>query len=209
VIDHLVLATPSVEATAEAIRTSWAVPIVAGGSHVGLGTRNALTGLGGATYLEIVGPDEGQPMPPFPRPFGVDGLTEAALVAWCVRPARPLADVLARISAEGIDLGPVTEMSRERPDGVTLRWQLTYPLLQEPHLGTLPFLIDWMDSPHPTTTVPYEAILQRLTITHPQPDFVAAVLGAIGTWRTVAVEPGPPGLNASISTPRGIFTLSR
>jgi len=209
VIDHLVLATPSVAATAAGIRTSWGVDVVTGGAHVGLGTRNELTGLGGATYLEIVGPDDDQPAPAFARPFGVDDLTGASLVAWCARPARPLADVLAELTAAGIDLGPATEMSRLRPDGVLLQWQLTFPLLTAPHYGTLPFLIDWLQSPHPTASLPHQATLRELAIAHPQPDLVRTVLSAVGSSTPIVVAEGPCALHAVIDTPQRRVTLSR
>ncbi|CAB4365086.1 unannotated protein [freshwater metagenome] len=208
-IDHLVLATPSVDATAAIVRDTWGVPVIAGGSHVGMGTRNELTGLGGTTYLEIVGPDSAQPAPGFPRPFGVDDLTVASLVAWCARPTRPLAQVLERLSAEGIDLGPATNMSRARPDGTLLQWQLTFPLLAPPHAGTLPFLIDWLDSTHPTASLPHDARLRRLTITHPQPDLVRTVLNATGGSTSIAIEQGAPSLHASVDTPRGVVSLGR
>ncbi|MEN9645225.1 MAG: hypothetical protein RL238_1894, partial [Actinomycetota bacterium] len=148
-IDHLVLATPDVAATAATIADDWGLALTPGGAHVGRGTRNELTGLGGATYLEVVGPDAQQPDPPFPRPFGVDDLTEAALVAWCARPTRSIDEVVARCAALGIDLGAAAAMSRARPDGVLLEWRLTMPLLGHPHDGTAPFLLDWLASPHP------------------------------------------------------------
>lgn len=209
VIDHLVLATPSVTATAADIGQSWGIEVVAGGAHLGLGTRNELTGLGGSTYLEIVGPDDAQPAPGFPRPFGVDDLSAAALVAWCARPTRPLPEVLAELRADGIDLGGATEMTRLRPDGVLLQWQLTFPMLSAPNHGTVPFLIDWLDSPHPTASLPHEATLRELVITHPQPDLVEAVLVAIGTASSIVVAAGQPSLRATIDTPRGLVTLSR
>ena len=182
---------------------------MAGGAHVGLGTRNELTGLGGTTYLEIVGPDDAQQAPGFPRPFGVDDLATAALVAWCARPTRALADVLAALAAEGIELGAATEMSRLRPDGVLLQWQLTFPLLQPPHLGTLPFLIDWLQSPHPAASLPHAAALRRLTITHPQPELVRTVLAAVGSSDLVPVEAGAASLHAALTTPRGPVEFSR
>lgn len=208
-IDHLVLATPSVTATAEDIRQSWGIEVVAGGAHVGLGTRNELTGLGGDTYLEIVGPDDEQAAPAFPRPFGVDDLSAAALVAWCARPTRPLPEVLAELRAGGIDLGGATDMSRLRPDGVLLQWQLTFPVLVAPHHGTLPFLIDWLRSPHPTESLPHQARLRELTITHPQPDLVRTVLSAAGSSSVIAVDEGTCALHAIIDTPQGQVTLGR
>ena len=206
-IDHLVLATPDVAATAAQVRADWGIEVVAGGSHTGRGTRNELTGLGGASYLEIVGPDDGQPDPPFPRPFGVDGLTAPALVAWCARPTRPLADVVAAIAALGVDVGEIAEMSRLRPDGVELKWQLTFPLLGPPHVGTLPFLIDWLDSPHPTESLPHEASLTFLHLTHPDADLLRAVLAEVGTSDVVTVESGEAELHADIWTPRGVVRI--
>jgi hypothetical protein len=202
-IDHLVLATPDVEATAAQVERDWGIEVVAGGAHIGRGTHNALTGLGAGVYLEIVGPDPGQPDPPFPRPFGVDELTEPTLVAWCARPARPLPHVIAQVSRHGIDLGPIADMSRARPDGVQLNWRLTFPLLGPPHLGTLPFLIDWLDTPHPTESLPHDAHLTALHIRHPRADLVHALLGEIGHTRAIEVEQGPAHLSAELRTPSG------
>ncbi|MBI4935436.1 MAG: VOC family protein [Actinobacteria bacterium] len=206
-IDHLVLATPDVPATAAEIRASWGIELAPGGSHVGRGTRNELTGLGGATYLEVVGPDPTQPDPALPRPFGVDDLPTASLVAWCARPRRALPDVLNAIAALGMDLGGAMEMSRARPDGVLLQWQLTFPLLGPPHLGVVPFLIDWLDSPHPALDLPHEATLASLHLTHPEADMVNAVLAEIGASSIIEVAEGPASLSAAVHTPRGPVTL--
>ena len=211
-IDHLVLATPDVDATSAQIRSEWGVAVVAGGSHSGRGTRNELTGLGDRTYLEIVGPDAGQPEPDGPRPFGVDDLTKPTFVAWCARPAHTLDDVLARLAAHGIDLGPATGMTRMRPDGVQLTWQLTFPLLGQPHHGALPFLIDWLDSPHPSASLPHDAQLMSLHITHPQADMVGIVLaeisrGTTGLMTTIELQAGPARLQAEVLTPRGLLLL--
>ena len=199
------------DATSSEIRDRWGAAVVAGGSHTGRGTRNELTGLGGATYLEIVGPDAAQPPPEGPRPFGVDQLTQPAFVAWCACPARPLTEVLARIGALGLDLGPVAEMSRMRPDGAQLNWRLTFPLLDQPHRGTVPFLIDWLDSPHPSTSLPHDAQLISVRITHPQSDVLVAVLAEIASGSsdltTVEVADGPAELHAEISTRRGVLQL--
>lgn len=206
-IDHLVLATPDVAATAAAIATDWGLSLTAGGAHVGRGTRNELTGLGGATYLEVVGPDGDQPTTPFARPFGVDDLAAASLVAWCARPPHPLDDVVAACAERGIDLGAPSAMSRARPDGVLLEWRLTFPLLDPPHLGTVPFLIDWQSSPHPATTLPHQCTLQSLQLCHPQADLIRAVLAEIGIDERVEVAEGPAALAATILTPAGVRRL--
>lgn len=206
-IDHLVLATPDVAATSAALGAEWGIALSPGGAHVGRGTRNELTGLGGSTYLEVVGPDADQPDPPFSRPFGVDDLTEPTLVAWCARPALPLHDAVAACRALGVDLGDDVPMSRARPDGVLLQWRLTFPLLGHPYHGTVPFLIDWLASPHPALSLPHECSLRTLHLTHPQADVVQAVLAAVGSDARVEVAQGPAALAAVVDTPVGVRDL--
>ena len=206
-IDHLVLATPNLAATTSAVSGAWGIQLTPGGSHIGLGTRNELAGLGGATYLEVVGPDDTQPEHSGPRPFGIDDLETQRLVAWCARPQRRLGDVIAAVAAFGIDMGGIVEMARRRPDDIVLRWQLTLPMLDGPHRGTLPFLIDWLDSPHPTSSLAHRATLLALHITHPQADLVRAVLAEIGAAPHIEVVSGKESLSAVVRTPQGDVAL--
>ena len=201
------LATPDLPGTSTRVAAEWGVAVVAGGQHVGFGTRNELTGLGGGAYLEIVGPDESQPAPPRPRPFGVDELAAARLVAWCARPARPLSEVRGELERAGFDPGPATSMSRQRPDGVLLEWSLTIPHLEAPHFGVMPFLIDWQRSEHPTVSLPNEAALVTLHLSHPDPGALTRALWVIGVDDRIEVTAGEPGLTATIDTPRGTVAL--
>jgi hypothetical protein len=139
VIDHLVYATPELQATVADLRSK-GIELVEGGSHVGIGTRNFLTGLGGEIYLEVIGPDPEQDEPPAPRPFGIDDLDEAKLVTWAER-------------VEGLEGQGSVAMTRMRPDGVLLEWTIA---LQEDG----PFQIDWKDSPHPTESLPSSCTLR-------------------------------------------------
>jgi len=207
VIDHLVLATPDLGATSSDVAAQWGAAVLAGGQHVGFGTRNELTGLGGGTYLEIVGPDPSQPDPAGPRPFGVDDLPAARLVTWCARPARPLDEVRAELVKVGIDPGPGNAMSRRRPDGVLLEWSLTLPHLDEPHWGVMPFLIDWQHSEHPTVSLPADATLVTLRLTHPSRDLLSRALWVIGIDDRIELVEGEPAIAAIIDTPRGSVTL--
>ncbi|WP_395103579.1 VOC family protein [Actinomadura sp. SCN-SB] len=173
VLDHLVYAAPDLEAAVERVAEAVGTRPVEGGPHLGFGTRNYLLGLGGRSYLEIVGKDPGQPEPAGPRPFGVDDLEAPALVAWAVA-TTDIDTAVARARKAGVDPGDAHDMSRRRPDGTLLKWRLT-----PPQPGVLPFLIDWGDTPHPTETLP-TVPLRSFEITHPNPETLRPELAALG-----------------------------
>lgn len=198
VLDHLVYAGPDLAAAVARVAALTGVTPAPGGRHVGLGTANHLADLGAGMYLEVIGPDPDQPDPEGPRPFGIDELTEPALVAWAVR-TTDIDTTIAKARAHGFDPGDATEMSRETGDGETLRWRLTPPSVP----GTLhPFLIDWGSTPHPTTRDLPSLPLLMVTGTHPDPDSVLAVTDALGLELLVRRAP-KAGLTAALRTPEG------
>ena len=207
-IDHLVYAAPNLAHASANIADLFGATPTPGGSHVGRGTSNELLALGGATYLEVIGPDPAQPEPDGGRQFGIDRLPAPALVAWCVRPARPLEEVVAEARDAGVDFGGVTAMSRRRPDGSLLEWRLTFPQLDGPFGCALPFLIDWGTSPHPTDTLSTAAQLARLDITHDDPRLLRTALDIIGAREDVEIILGAPALAATIETQRGVVILT-
>ncbi len=173
-----------------------------GGRHVGLGTANALVGLGGAGYLEIVGPDPYGPPPEGRRPFAVDDLREPRLVTWAVRSTDLGVDVAAARRG-GYDPGRAREMSRRTPTGELLRWQLTLAP-DGVDTGPVPFLIDWLDTPHPTTAGLPAVELTAFEVHGPA--VVASQLAALGLGVTVIAAP-VGGLLARLTTPRGPVVL--
>lgn len=208
-IDHLVFASDDLPKASALIAELLGIAPTPGGSHVGKGTRNELLSMGGATYLEVIGPDEAQPAPDGPRPFGIDDLVEPALVAWCVRPSRPLREIVVEAREVGIEFGDVSAMSRRRPDGVLLDWELTVPQFGGPFGRALPFLIDWAVSPHPTDTLPPAVQLVQLDILHSQPERLSMAFDIIGLTSGVAIhDADQPALRARIATARGEVTLT-
>jgi hypothetical protein len=182
VLDHIVVAAPDLAAAVTWFTDLTGVRPVPGGRHQGLGTANYLAGLGGGAYLEILGPDPDpdpdQPAAGRPRPFGIGELPFPRVATWAIRPD-DLDRQIAAARANGYDPGQPQAMSRATPDGEVLRWRLT-PLDPTIGDGLVPFLIDWGDTPHPTTrglpTVP----LVSFEATHPAPDSVRPALAALG-----------------------------
>lgn len=211
-IDHLVYATPDLQKAVAEIEARIGVAPTPGGAHLGMGTFNALLGLGSRTYLEIIGPDPAQPEPEGPRPFGIDALESSRLVAWCAAPHRPLAEVVAAARAAGFDPGDARAMTRRRPDGVELEWSLTSP----PSDGVLPFFIDWGRTAHPSEGLPVGGTLMALDLFHPQPRSIDLILSAVSDEAALGDEEwvislnyaDRPGLAAEILTANGTVILS-
>ncbi|MEY3341134.1 MAG: hypothetical protein RLZZ269_1045 [Actinomycetota bacterium] len=214
-IDHLVYATPDLGHSVRRIEELLGVAPVPGGAHLGWGTYNALVGLGGSTYLEVIGPDPAQPEPTSPRPFGIDDLDEPRLVGWCASSRRPLVDVVALARESGFDPGSIVSMSRQRPDGVLLEWSLTVASRATLTSGVLPFFIDWGHSPHPSNDLPVAGLLVDLEIFHPEPRSIDLMLSAVSDDPTLGDEPARivvhfadrPALAARVQTARGTVVI--
>lgn len=202
-MDHLVYAAPDLDALVAEFTATTGVAPVLGGRHVGRGTRNHLVGLGGAAYLELIGPDDPAAMP-LPDVFGIDRLTAPRLVAWVVRPA-DLEATVRHAREQGYDPGDIAPLSRRTPDGYLLQWRLT-PNRGDRFGGLAPALIDWQDARHPTADGLPQLRLVSLTGRHPDPPGVRRALAALDVALDVTV--GPPALEAVLDTPRGPITIS-
>ncbi|MDD9205871.1 VOC family protein [Georgenia sp. 10Sc9-8] len=211
-LDHLLWAVPDLTAGVQDFADLTGVTPVPGGAHPGLGTANYLVALersdrpdGPRTcYLEIIGPDPAQQLPADQVNLGVGHVTRPTLHTWAVRPDDLDATVHAATVA-GVDVGEVRSMERTTPDGRTLRWRLTArtPL---PLDGVQPFLIDWVDTPHPSQADLPVLTLVDLTATAPDPAAAAHALETLGA--PVPVSPDPShGLHAVLDTPRGRVVL--
>ncbi len=198
-VDHLVYATPDLDATVAEVESAWGIKPAAGGSHDGLGTRNHLLSLGEETYLELVGPDPSQPEPGMPRPFGIDELDSPRLVTWAARvPDIDLWVEWAR--GRGFDPGDPVEMQRTTPTGEVLRWRLTFPTSGD---GVTPFLIEWPGITPAASATP-GCMLMALDLTHDNP----AVGVRIGEHALpIEVKPGAPALTATVMTPNGVVVI--
>lgn len=131
-IDHLVVAVPELEKAANAYR-ELGFTVVPGGRHP-VGTHNALIAFADGSYLELIAFYRDNPQHRWWDAFQAGG----GLVDYCLQTDDLLADTRA-LRAAGVDIADPTPQSRERPDGVELRW--TFSLARGRHRGVAPFLI--------------------------------------------------------------------
>ncbi len=204
-IDHLVYATNDVQDGIEHIEGLLGVRAVAGGSHPGLGTRNAHIALGSRCYLEIIGPDPAQTDFEGIRPFGIDALENSGLVSWAARRGN-LTEFVQWAKLKGVELSEVIPMSRVTPQGDRLNWELSFPATSEP-IGLIPFFIDWDSTPHPASHSPKGAELLRLQLCHPAPEKIEQIVEALELEVSVC-ERQLPEIRALIRCPRGEIELS-
>jgi Glyoxalase-like domain len=175
VLDHLVYATPDLEATCRDFEIRLGVCASAGGQHPGRGTHNALISIGPEAYLEIIGPD---PLQPETRPvwFDIDQLAAPKLITWAVR-IDDLEAFVKEISPNA-NVGAVRSGSRKTPEGTILSWQLTEPQLVQ-GVGLMPFLIEWNSRQHPAGSAITGPRLVQLRIEHPEPGLIRKQLSSL------------------------------
>jgi Glyoxalase-like domain len=201
-LDHLIFGVPVLEDGVRQLERQFGVRAQPGGRHQGLGTHNALLGLGQGAYLEIIAPDPDQPPPATPRPFGLDALDHPRLAGWAVR-CDDIDTRVAHARARGHDPGDPVELQRATTQGTLLRWRLTPYALAG---GPIPFLIDWADTVHPSGSAPPGLTLASFHLEHPQPEVVTRVLGALAVEVPV-VRGTTSGLAARIAGPDGSADL--
>jgi len=201
-LDHLLYATPDVDATVAELQSRFGVPFRGGGRHPGWGTRNRILPLGDRTYLEVIGPDEAQAGTGTPPILGVDRLVEPRLAWWAVRPfLMPL--TCGEFETVGFVPGEVVTGRRVRDDGSELSWQVTDPRVRLLD-GILPLVIDWEGEAHPGAE-DSGVTLRSLRLEHPDHELLAPRFADLGL---PAVHPGPaPALIAIFDAPGGEVTL--
>jgi Glyoxalase-like domain len=201
-VDHLIYAAPDLAAAVADLEGRFGIRAQAGGKHVDLGTHNALLALGPRTYLEIIAPDPGQPEPPIPRPFGIEGVTRGKLVGWALS-CDDIDRAVAEARSHGYDPGEVVDGHRVAPDGTVLRWRTARGELAD---ELVPFLICWGDTEHPAGPAPHGLILNFVEVEHPDPPSLAPVLMALSA--NIEVRQGQvPALVAYLSGPNGSKVL--
>jgi catechol 2,3-dioxygenase-like lactoylglutathione lyase family enzyme len=142
VIDHIVIITADLSRDAQWLSELTGINGTYGGTNPVNHTHNMLFPLVDGAYLELLASKPGRPETTARAlPFGLDSVTGRSVAGWAA--SVPDFDTsVARARAAGVPLGESADMHRTRPDGVTLRWRMTYPPERYP-ARLCPFLIDW------------------------------------------------------------------
>jgi hypothetical protein len=206
-VDHLLLGASDLDQGIAWVEKTTGVKAVAGGSHPGVGTRNALLSLGGKQYLEIIAPDPAQTA--FNFQIDVRKLAVPRLITW----AAVTTDVnaVAKIAREaGHQIFGPRDGSRARPDGKTLKWKTMGVMntLGVQGVEPVPFFIEWAaDSLHPSQDSSKGCRLSSIELEHPDPAAVRETLGKLGI--EIDMKPAKEArLKAALDTPKGRVVLS-
>ena len=201
-LDHIMFAVANLDAGIDEVRQLTGVTAEFGGSHKGAGTRNALLSFGHEQYLEIIAPDPAQSL------AGTMGEELSCLASSYVRTwavvTQDYVPVISALDRSGFG-HHIIDMSRTRPDGVHLAWQILL-VTGQPHGLAMPFFINWMDSPHPALVAPGGCTLESFTVQCPDAGVYKTFCDDIGL--EVNVRQGSLNLSAQIQAPAGSVVLA-
>jgi Glyoxalase-like domain len=204
--DHVLLGAPDLTEAIAWLESKTGVRAAIGGSHPGVGTRNALVALGRRQYLEIIAPDPAQST--FNFHIDLRKLAGPRLVTWAAS-AADVDDVAAAARRLGLQVFGPQDGSRLRPDGVMLKWRSAG--VRADFAGSdvdpVPFFIQWAaDAKHPSEDSPAGCRLTALEIGHPEPARLRALLAKLDIDAPVA-RADAAHLTATLETPKGRVRL--
>ena len=174
-IDHVLVAVADLAEGARRFQAEYGLRALGGGRHPGVGTANMIVPLR-SEYLELIAVVDAEEAARSPSSERITrALAEGRTFAtWAARTDQ-LDAVRERVLASGLQVPAVFAGSRERPDGVTLRWRTQF-LAPPGEPSVLPFVIEWHVSPgmHPAE-MPVEhpsgaPVIRSLRLGDPDPE---------------------------------------
>ena len=210
-VDHLVVAAPSLDEGARWCQAALGITPGAGGQHPLMGSHNRLFNIGSEAFpqafFEIIAIDPAAHAPGRARWFGLDDLdlSDGPRLLHFVARSSDVAERGAALHAVGFDIGRVLAASRDTPQG-RLEWHLS--VRDDGRLlagGALPTLIDWGATPHPALSMPASGVTLRALGLRGLP---RAAMQALGLPGVEALAGAGPALSATLDTPRGRVTLT-
>ena len=199
-LDHIMYATPDLDQGIAEIAELTGITPAVGGSHPGMGTRNALLSLGVDQYLEVIAPDPEQDLA---GNLGSELIEHggSGVRGWAVATDN-LVSVSEITGGRGLNPQAIIDMNRTTPDGVRLDWQILLLLGNR----MLPFFIDWKNSPHPALSTPTGCTLAEFTVSVPEDQSYRSLMQALDIQINVAN--GDEKFSALLQTPSGVVELA-
>jgi hypothetical protein len=210
-LDHIILATASLEQGEKFISSKLGVQPSPGGYHPDQGTHNSLLKLDQDRYLEIIAINPEGKKPEHPRWFNLDDPVlqkqirkQPQIITWVARTD----DMKDSLSQATYNPGIPHAASRG-----SLRWTFTFPkdgaLIQN---GLLPHLIEWDTPVHPSSKLPESKIeISRITAFHPSPAMIYRHLKSLGLQNVLDLEKSNEseiGLKIILNCPLGEVALN-
>ena len=208
-IDHFAIGADSLEQGIADMEAKLGVSVPRGGKHDAMSTHNCVMQAGNESFFELIAIDPEAPADPGRvRWFTLDNQsTQERLrerpraLCWVVGTD----DLDAVIAASPVDLGEVVLFTRGDRS-----WRLTVPKDGSlPMNGLLPAFIEWSPGPHPSTAQKDLGVrLDKVQLTHPDPDKLVAILKALQVDQLATVSKGDESLSFAVNSPKGLVTLS-
>ena len=196
-------ATSDLDTGIEEVKDLTGVVAEFGGAHPGGGTRNALMSFGDEQYLEIIAPDPGQETAGTLGEELLNYHRTGGIRTWAV--AVNGFDEVRSVMEEMGYTHHTIDMTRTRPDGVKLSWQILF-VGGHPYENRMPFFIDWLASPHPANDCPPGCRLAEFTVCLLENHLAfRAMMEKLGL--DVKVLNGPDAMRAVIDSPAGRVML--
>ena len=132
------------------------------------------------------------------------------MLTWATDRGSAIAQAVETARGEGYDPGDVTDFSRKKPDGSTLKWSLAYRHYTReqmgPGRGIVSFLIDWKGNPTPAAVAPKGCELVELRAEAVDVAATAKNLRALGIDPAdLKLQTGKKDrLVATLRTPKGL-----
>jgi len=203
-IDHIVYCCKKLESGINYISDLTGIEATYGGRHLTKGTHNAIFKISPHAYFEILAPDPANSNINPPRWMGIDLIEKSRITRWAIKTKNINAQSKA-LSNYKLEYGNVQKGSRALEDGSMLQWQLTDPLTN-PAVEVVPFLLDWKDSVHPSTSLEQHCSITNITITHPESTAINDVLRQL-ELKLSYIKDSESTIIIELDTPKGIVTI--
>jgi len=215
-VDHLVVATDSLEQGIAWCVTTLGVQPSGGGKHPLMGTHNRVLSIAGERfpdcYLELIAIDPEAAPIARPRWFGLDdpalqaAVRERPRLIHAVARTRMIEMVRWGLINCGLNPGEPLAAQRDTPHGL-LKWRIT--VRDDGRIecaGALPTLIEWQ-GPHPCEHLPRSTVVLQEMVLRGVPAQALDVL-KLPAVQTAAIDADSRApLSATLDTPRGRVAL--